>query len=268
MIIHKNTKLTPLQRKKVYDDYHKHKIRKCALIKKYQVSRPTIDKILNRGRKKDFSIHSSENKRFVCLEYGLKRLSKIEKKIEEKLKKKAKIYNKSYPGEMIHVDTKRLPLLKGESPKDNREYLFVGIDDYSRELYAIIAQDKTQYSSEKFLNQMIEECPYTIEQIYSDNGLEYKGNSEKHAFMLKCKSNNIEQRFTKVKHPWTNGKAERVIRTLMEMWHDKTQFKNRNHRKKELIRFINYYNTVKPHKGIDNNTPMEQLINYFYPTKL
>ena len=98
---------------------------------------------------------------------------------------------------MIHVDTKRLPLLKGESPKDTIEYLFVGIDDYFGELYAIITQDKTQYSSEKFLNQMIEECPYTIEQIYSDNGLEYKGNSEKHAFMLKCKSNNIEQRFTK-----------------------------------------------------------------------
>jgi len=70
------------------------------------------------------------------------------------------------------------------------------------------------------------------------------------------------------KHFWTNGKAERVIRTLMEVWHDKTQFKNRNHRKKELIRFINYYNTVKPHKVIDNNTPMEQLINYFYPRKL
>lgn len=52
MIIHKNTKLTPLQRKKVYDDYHKYRIRKCDLIKKYQVSRPAIDKILNRGRKK------------------------------------------------------------------------------------------------------------------------------------------------------------------------------------------------------------------------
>ena len=86
--------------------------------------------------------------------------------------------------------------------------------------------------------------------------------------MLTCKKNKIEQRFTKVKHPWTNGKAERVIRTLIEMWHNKTEFKNRDHRKKELIRFVNYYNTVKPHKGINGNTPMEQLINYFYPEKL
>lgn len=268
MVIHKNTKLTPLQRKNLYDDYYTNKIRKCDLIKKYHISRPTIDKILYRGRKQDFNIHNSTNARYCCLEYGFKRLSKIEKKIEDKLRKKAGRYNKSYPGEMVHVDTKQLPLLRGETRKDPKEYLFVGIDDYSRELYAVITQDKTQYSSEKFLNQIIEECPYTIEQIYSDNGLEYKGNSEKHAFMLKCKSNNIEQRFTKVKHPWTNGKAERVIRTLMEMWHDKTRFKNHDHRKKELIRFVNYYNTVKPHKEIDDNTPMEQLINYFYPEEL
>ena len=68
--------------------------------------------------------------------------------------------------------------------------------------------------------------------------------------------------------PYTNGKAERVIRTIMDMWHNKTEFKSRQHRKIELIRFINYYNTVKPHKGINNQTPIEKLINYFYPTEL
>ena len=78
----------------------------------------------------------------------------------------------------------------------------------------------------------------------------------------------MEQRFTKVRCPRTNGKAERVIRTLMEMWHNKTEFKNREHRKLELIRFVNYYNNVKPHKGIDNLTPMEKLINYFYPKEM
>lgn len=38
--------------------------------------------------------------------------------------------------------------------------------------------------------------------------------------------------------------------------------------KQELIRFVSYYNTVKPHKGINNLTPMEKLINYFYPKEL
>lgn len=268
MNIHKNTKLTPKQRKELCDDYYKRKIRKTDLKKKYLVSRPIVDKVLERGKNNDYTVHKSINKRFQCLEYGIKRLSKIEDKIQEKLKKQAKRYNKKYPGEMLHVDTKRLPLLEGESLKDPREYLFVGIDDFSRELYVRITQDKTQHSSKEFLEQVLSECAYNIEQIYSDNGTEYKGNEDKHEFMLLCKENKIEQRFTKIKRPQTNGKAERVIRTLMEMWHDKTKFKNREHRKKELIRFVNYYNTVKPHKGIDNLTPMEKLIEYFYPMEM
>lgn len=268
MVIHKRTRLTPLQRKEVYTDYHTHRIRKCDLVRKYGVSRPTIDKILKNGRKQDFSVHKSTNKRFACLPYGLKRLSKIEKSIEEKRKKHSRRYNKKYPGEMLHVDTKRLPLLEGESPRETREYLFVGIDDYSRELYVAILPDKTQDSAATFLTQVVAECPYTLEQVYSDNGTEYKGDADRHAFMLKCKEHKIAQRFTKPKTPQTNGKAERVIRTLMEMWHNKTRFANRAHRHKELIRFVNYYNTAKPHKGIAGNTPMEQLIAYFYPEEL
>lgn len=268
MVIHKKTRLTPVQREQVYKDYHQHHIRVCDLIRKYHVTAPTIYKILHRGRKKDFSIHRSINKRYQCLQYGIKRLAKIEKRIENKLKNQAKRYNKKYPGEMMHGDTKRLPLLKGESPKAPHEYLFVGIDDFSRELYATILPDKTQFSAEKFLEQVLEECPYTIEQYYTDNGLEYRGNEKHHAFMKLCSANKIEQRFTKVKCPKTNGKAERVIRTIMNMWHSKTEFMNRSHRKLELIRFINYYNSVKPHQGIDNLTPMEKLINYFYPAKL
>ncbi len=267
MTIHKKTRLTPIQRKALADDYYKRHVRVCDLCRKYQVSAPTVYKIIHRARNNDYSIHRSVNKRFRCLKYGIRRLSRIEKKVEEKLKKQAKRYNKKYPGEMIHMDTKRLPILKGEDPKKNREYLFVAIDDFSRELYVTIMPDKTQYSAENFLKQVLDECPYTIEQIYTDNGLEYRGN-EHHAFGKLCQENKIEQRFTKVKCPRTNGKAERVIRTIMNMWHSKHIFKNRNHRKIELIRFVNYYNNVKPHKGIENMTPMEKLINYFYPDEI
>ena len=86
--------------------------------------------------------------------------------------------------------------------------------------------------------------------------------------MVKCKEHKIEQGFTKVRSPRTNGKAERVIRTIMNMWHDKTRFNSSAHRKNELKRFVNYYNWVKPHKGIDGLTPGEKLIGYFYPEKL
>jgi len=268
MVIHKKTRLTPIQRKELYRAYFDHKKRICDLARAYHVSRPTIYKILKRGRLQDFSIHKSTNKRFRCLKYGVKRLAKIEKEIEEKLKRQAKRYNKDYPGQMIHGDTKKLPILKGESPFERSEYLFVAIDDFSRELYAAIMPDKTQFSAKKFLEQVIDECPYTIEQYYTDNGKEYRGDPKNHEFMKLCKEHLIEQRFTKVRNPKTNGKAERVIRTIMDMWHNKTIFDSSAHRKNELKRFLNYYNGVKPHKGIDNLTPEEKLIHYFFPDVL
>ena len=69
-------------------------------------------------------------------------------------------------------DIKRLPLLKSQKKTDSGEYLFVAIDDFSRELFAAIFPDKTQFSAAKFLNQVIEEYPYKFECFYSDNGTE------------------------------------------------------------------------------------------------
>ncbi len=43
--------------------------------------------------------------------------------------------------------------------------------------------------------------------------------------------------------------VERAVRTLRETWCCKIEFKSRVCRKQGLIRFVNYYNTVKPHKG-------------------
>lgn len=198
----------------------------------------------------------------------MKRLAKVEAALEKKLKAQALRSHKSYPGEMLHADTVHLPLIEGESAFVQRERLFVGVDDLSRELYAAIMPDKTQDSAARFLEQVLEECPYTIEQWYTDHGREWEGSPKPHAFMKLARKNRIEQRFTKVKTPRTNGKAERVIRTLKQLWLRKTRFTSRVHRQQELIRFVNWYNTVKPHKGIDNMTPLEKLTQYFYPTIL
>lgn len=47
------------------------------------------------------------------------------------------------------------------------------------------------------------------------------------------------------------------------MWHDKTIFVSEEQRRTSLRRFLNFYNTVKSHKGIDNLTPYEKLERYF-----
>ncbi|UFX82553.1 integrase core domain-containing protein [Candidatus Absconditicoccus praedator] len=261
MNIHKNTRLTPLQRKEVWE-YYKRGMKPKDLHIKFNVSLPTIYKIIKRARTQEFLPRNSINNRFRNIRRGLLRLAKIESKIIEKKNKEARRYNKNYPGEMMHFDTKKLPLIRGAANKKS-EYLFVGIDDYSRELYVAIMQDKTQVSSSMFLRQVIDECPYTIECVYSDNGVEYKGN-DKHEFVKECVKSGIKQKFTKVRTPRTNGKAERVIRTLIDMWHSKEVFKSSEHRKMSLKRFVNRYNTVKPHKGLDNKTPYEVIEKFYY----
>jgi predicted DNA-binding protein YlxM (UPF0122 family) len=144
MNIHKSSRLTLIQRKEICGRYYNNDRAKVSyLADEYHVTRPTIYKIIKRGREKDFSLHKSTNARYRCLEGGIRRLAKVEKELEEKLKKEARRYNKDYPGQMIHMDTKRLPLLEEETTTKTREYLFVAIDDFSRELFTAIMPDKT-----------------------------------------------------------------------------------------------------------------------------
>ena len=76
------------------------------------VSRPTIYNVLKKARMKLFVPLTSKNECYKTICYGIKRLVKVEKSIEDKLRRQAKCYNKTYPREILHVDTKSLPLLK------------------------------------------------------------------------------------------------------------------------------------------------------------
>jgi len=87
MVIHKRTRLTPIQRQEIYESYHQENQKVSDLEASYHVFRPTIYKIIRRGREQDFAIHSTRNKRFTCLRYEIKRLPKILEQIEECLKK-------------------------------------------------------------------------------------------------------------------------------------------------------------------------------------
>jgi transposase InsO family protein len=257
----------PGQRRQLTKDYYVLKLRKVDLMRKYRVSYPTVNKVLDRAKHGDFAPRKSINKRYQTIEYGLKRLARVERRLELKLRARAWRYEKKYPGELLHLDTKCLPVLKSETKLYDKHYLFVAIDDYSRELYAGIYPDKSSHSAAQFLRAVIKECPYTIERILTDNGTEYKGWPRYHAFMQTCAAVGIRQNFTRPATPKTNGKAERVIRTLMERWYANEYFTNHYMRQRSLVRFVNYYNCVKPHKGIDNATPLERLCQYFYPVE-
>ncbi len=50
---------------------------------------------------------------------------------------------------------------------------------------------------------------------------------------------------------------------LMDLWLRQISFKDIADRRIQLVRFINFYNTVKPHKGLNNARPYEILTAYF-----
>lgn len=115
--MHKNTKLLPYQRREMFRRWGMG-IRVADLAREYKVSRETVYETLRDARLQAFQNRSSMNHRYRTILYGFRRLATTEKRIGEKLARKAhrlNRYEKAIPGEMLHLDTKRLPLLRGEA---------------------------------------------------------------------------------------------------------------------------------------------------------
>lgn len=247
-------------RQEVYGRWVKGKSQRF-LADEYHVDKVIIKRIVVRGRLGDFSVHDSTNERYRTIEYGLKKLLKAEKKIEKRLERAAiRRYEKSYPGEMVHADTKLLPRLVGETKEMSRERLYVAIDDFSRTLVADVMPDKSQESSVVFGEITSERLPFDIRDWYTDRGTEWKGTAD-HEFVAWCRDSGITQHFTKPRTPQTNGKAERVIRTLMEEWHRKNRFSSREERRHILYAYVDHFNHERIHGSL-GTTPIDRLTAY------
>jgi transposase InsO family protein len=268
--MHKLTKLTPSLRREIYRKWCLSRCSYRSLAKEYHVDKNIIITAILRGRLKDFSVHDSCNHRYRTIEYGLKRLAITDKATAKRLEGQAhrkKRYEKTYPGEMVHGDTKGLPAIRvtkyGKiiAPP---ETLYVMIDDYSRYLVADILPRKNMWDSALFFEIQSVRTPFPIHCHYSDNGGEYKGNLG-HAFVALCMRFGIEQKFTKPRHPWTNGKAERVIKTILnEWWYPlKHTFRTAEERRNSLYTFVEQYNHQRGHQSLAGLTPAKRLARYY-----
>lgn len=173
------------------------------------------------------------------------------------------LYNREHLGELIHIDTKKMPWLEGETVADGKEYLYVAIDDCSRWVYAAILPDKTDDSAASFLDEVLTVSPVPIQAVMTDNGKEYRGKLERgHAFEVLLDQEHIKHIYTKIRTPKTNGKAERMIRTIM-MWHRAIKFESREQRSYLLTDFISWYNTRKGHSSLKGLTPFEFMVDHY-----
>lgn len=259
--MHKSTKLTPKTRSIVYREWCKSKGSFRSLGLRYHVDKNVIKKVIIMGRLGDFSIHDSTNRRYRTIEYGLRRLSRTEERLKKRDARRHGIWtDKDAPGELVHLDTKKLPYLKGEKKERAfaRQILFVAIDDATRFLFADILPDKTGDSAALFFETCSLRFPFPVQCHYSDNGSEFKGN-ETHPVATLCSLLGVKQKFTQPRHPWTNGKAERVIRTLMEEWLTFEESTTHEERRRSLYRYVDRYNHQRPHRSLEGKTPVEVL---------
>ena len=187
----------------------------------------------------------------------------------DKLKRKKPViirYEKQLPGEMAHTDVKKIRKIKGDY--NQKQYEALLIDDCTRLSYVEIISDKTAQTLSNFLKSgakyFKENYNIKFKSLLSDNGNEfttrYKKNLSLHLFEATLKSLGIKHKYTRPYRPQTNGKAERMWRTLDIEFYRKKWLFSPEHREQELTKWIEKYNKYRVHLGIKGLTPYQKYL--------
>lgn len=179
-------------------------------------------------------------------------------------------YERKTPGEIIHIDIKKLARFnkighritatrdKAGRGKPGWEYVHVAIDDHSRVAFSDIFPDEKKQSAVAHLKAAVafyRSLGVTVSRVMTDNGGCYKS----HAFREACAALGIKHLRTKPYTPQTNGKAERFIQTALKEWAYASAFETSEQRKAELPHWQHRYNWHRPHMGINKTIPISRL---------
>ena len=179
-------------------------------------------------------------------------------------------YERQRPGELLHVDTKRLGrfhqvgkriLADGvqRSPRAGWHHLHVAIDDHSRIAYCEVLAGQGAEASCAFLGRAVAwfaaEHAITIERVLTDNGHAYRSR----AWADRCRALGIERRYTRPYTPRTNGKAEAFIGTCLREWAYRYAYPSSTHRTRALSGWVRWYNRRRPHSSLGNRPPISRV---------
>jgi transposase InsO family protein len=178
-------------------------------------------------------------------------------------------YEKSRPGELLHLDLKYLY----RWPNSSREYAYAGVDDFSREVVAAIRPQRSSLDAAAFLEQIVSVLPYRIEAVMTDNDLIFSMRRAYYAqrqtrFQQCCRSLGIEHWLTSPHRPQTNGKVERFFRTLDEECLLIQDPGCSELRKRDVQQFVWYYNHERPHLSLHGLPPVQRRQAYFQQLQL
>ena len=178
-------------------------------------------------------------------------------------------YEKKRPGELLHLDTKKLGRIQGIGHRihgDQRrrargvgwEFLHVCVDDATRVAYAEVLPDEREGSATGFVQRAIawfRERDVHVERVMTDNGSCYRSKRFRRALA----ADDVRQIYTRPYRPQTNGKAERFIQTAKREWAYARAYRTSAVRTSMLAGFLHRYNGRRPHRALGNTTPLSRL---------
>ena len=183
-------------------------------------------------------------------------------------------YERSRPGELIHIDVKKLGRIArpGHRVLGRRsagghhrriydrgwEFVHVCVDDATRLAYVEVLDDEKAVTAIAFLRRAVAFYAahgVTVERLLTDNGSAYR--SGIHA--VACRALRIKHIRTRPYRPQTNGKAERFIRTMLGGWAYAAIYRNSDERTAALSGWLELYNWRRPHGALNRKPPGTRL---------
>jgi transposase InsO family protein len=184
----------------------------------------------------------------------------------------ARRYEKTAPGELLHLDIKKLGKIDGIGHRihgDRRrqkkrrlgwEYAHVAIDDFSRFAYVEILPDERAETTAAFLERALDHLAQhhvTVCRLLTDNGSAYVSR----LFASICQQRGLQHRRTRPYRPRTNGKAERFIQTALREWAYRRPYSSSTQRLDALPAWLHFYNHHRQHAALGRLPPASRLNN-------
>jgi transposase InsO family protein len=180
-------------------------------------------------------------------------------------------YEREAPGDLLHLDIKKLGRIRGgvghRITGDRRdrsrgagwEYVHVAIDDYSRLAYVEVLANEQAETTIGFLKRALiffRRHHVRVKRVLTDNGSAYVS----HIFADLCAQRSIAHKRTRPYRPCTNGKAERLIQTLLREWAYKRPYTSSRRRIAALPRWLDHYNHRRPHGSLGGKSPITRVV--------
>jgi transposase InsO family protein len=174
-------------------------------------------------------------------------------------------YEWPHAGDLLHIDLKRLGRIRGVGHRihgDRRrrarrvgwEFLHVAVDDATRVAYVEVLAAEDGVTCAAFLRRALtwyRRRGLRVRRLLSDNGRAYRA----HVFADVCRTWAIAHRFTRPYRPQTNGKAERLIQTLLREWAYRYPYRSSTRRTAALRPYLRFYNHQRPHASLGRRSP-------------